>query len=160
MEDFTWWRYCMETFAALLAFCNRNPPVTGGFLHKGTVIPSFIDVRNAWLKGEFSSQKPAMQSIVMFFISYIDYTLHMHRSAYIIVKLADVLARKRTHHWLACDYIANLSMLYPLLTIKYLLCRDSVKLCFPLMESNNVWSEYSVISILLMNHYHKPRRRL
>ena len=27
----TWWRYDMETFSALMAFGERNPPVTGGF---------------------------------------------------------------------------------------------------------------------------------
>ena len=27
----TWWRHEMETFSALLALCEGNPPVTGGF---------------------------------------------------------------------------------------------------------------------------------
>ena len=27
----TWWRHQMETFSALLALCEGNPPVTGGF---------------------------------------------------------------------------------------------------------------------------------
>ena len=31
----TWWCYQMETFSALLALCERNPPMTGGFPHKG-----------------------------------------------------------------------------------------------------------------------------
>ena len=31
-ENFnTWWRHQMETFPALLALCEGNPPVTGGF---------------------------------------------------------------------------------------------------------------------------------
>ena len=30
-DDQLWWRHQVETFAALLAFCERNPPVTGGF---------------------------------------------------------------------------------------------------------------------------------
>ena len=27
----TWWHYQMESFSALLALCEANPPVTGGF---------------------------------------------------------------------------------------------------------------------------------
>ena len=30
-----WWRHQMETFSVLLAFCDSNPMVTGGFPHKG-----------------------------------------------------------------------------------------------------------------------------
>ena len=30
-----WWRHPMETFSALLTLCEGNPPVTGGFPHKG-----------------------------------------------------------------------------------------------------------------------------
>ena len=30
MRPFTWWRHQMETFSALLALCEGNPPVTGG----------------------------------------------------------------------------------------------------------------------------------
>ena len=29
--NFSWWRHQMETFSALLAHCEGNPPVTGGF---------------------------------------------------------------------------------------------------------------------------------
>ena len=29
--DIPWWRHQMEAFSALLALCERNPPVTGGF---------------------------------------------------------------------------------------------------------------------------------
>ena len=32
---FSWWRHPMETFSALLALCEGNPPVTGGFPQKG-----------------------------------------------------------------------------------------------------------------------------
>ena len=31
----SWWHHQMETFFELLALCEGNPPVTGGFPHKG-----------------------------------------------------------------------------------------------------------------------------
>ena len=37
----TWWRHQMETFSALLALCEGNPPVTGGFPTQGPVTRSF-----------------------------------------------------------------------------------------------------------------------
>ena len=36
-----WWRYQMEAFSALLALCERNPPVTGGFPSQRPVTRSF-----------------------------------------------------------------------------------------------------------------------
>ena len=30
-QAYTWWRHQMETFSALLALCEGNPPVNGGF---------------------------------------------------------------------------------------------------------------------------------
>ena len=32
---YAWWRHQTETFSALLALCEGNPPVNGGFPHKG-----------------------------------------------------------------------------------------------------------------------------
>ena len=37
----TWWRHQMETFAALLALCTENPPVTAGFFSHSSVARSF-----------------------------------------------------------------------------------------------------------------------
>ena len=37
----TWWHHQMETFAALLAPCEGNPPVTGGFPSQRPVTRSF-----------------------------------------------------------------------------------------------------------------------
>ena len=37
----TWWRHQMETFSALLAFCEGNSPVTGGFPSQRPVTRSF-----------------------------------------------------------------------------------------------------------------------
>ena len=37
----SWWRHQMETFSALLALCEENPPVTGGFPHTGQLTRSF-----------------------------------------------------------------------------------------------------------------------
>ena len=36
-----WWRHKIETFSALLALCERNPPVTGGFPSQRPVTRSF-----------------------------------------------------------------------------------------------------------------------
>ena len=36
-----WWRHQMETFSALLALCEGNPPVTGGFPSQRPVTQSF-----------------------------------------------------------------------------------------------------------------------
>ena len=36
-----WWRDQMETFSALLAHCEGNPPVTGGFPLQRSVTRSF-----------------------------------------------------------------------------------------------------------------------
>ena len=36
-----WWRHQMETFSALLALSERNPPVTGGFPSQRSVTRSF-----------------------------------------------------------------------------------------------------------------------
>ena len=37
----SWWRHQMETFFALLVFCEGNPPVTGGFPSQRPVTWSF-----------------------------------------------------------------------------------------------------------------------
>ena len=45
---FTWWRHRMETFSALLALCEGNPPVTGGFPSQRPVTRNFdvfVDLR-------------------------------------------------------------------------------------------------------------------
>ena len=39
--DASWWRHQMETFSALLALCEGNPPVTGGFPSQRPVTRSF-----------------------------------------------------------------------------------------------------------------------
>ena len=36
-----WWRHQMETFSALLALCEGNPPVTGGFPSQRSATESF-----------------------------------------------------------------------------------------------------------------------
>ena len=50
----SWWRHQMETFSALLAICERNPPFTGGFPSQRPGTRSFdvfVDVRlNKWLR--------------------------------------------------------------------------------------------------------------
>ena len=38
---YSWWRQQMETFSALLALCEGNPPVNGGFPSQGPETRSF-----------------------------------------------------------------------------------------------------------------------
>ena len=49
----SWWCHQMDTFSALLALCEGNPPVTGGFTSQRPVTRSFgvfLDLRlNKWL---------------------------------------------------------------------------------------------------------------
>ena len=40
-SNVSWWRHQMETFSALLAHCEGNPPVTGGFPSQRPVKQSF-----------------------------------------------------------------------------------------------------------------------
>ena len=48
----TWWRHPMETFFALLALCEGNPPVTGGFPSQRPVTRSFdLSLICAWTNG-------------------------------------------------------------------------------------------------------------
>ena len=44
----SWWLHLIETFSELLALCEVNPPVTGGFLSQKPVMRSFgvfVDLR-------------------------------------------------------------------------------------------------------------------
>ena len=40
-SEITWWRNQIETFSALLALCEGNLPVTGGFPYQRPVTLSF-----------------------------------------------------------------------------------------------------------------------
>ena len=40
----SWWRHQLETFSALLALCEGNPPVTGGFLSQRPVTQHSFDI--------------------------------------------------------------------------------------------------------------------
>ena len=40
---YSWWCHGMKKVIYLLALCEGNPPVTGGFPHKGTVMRGFGD---------------------------------------------------------------------------------------------------------------------
>ena len=40
-KHFSWWRHQMDTFSALPALCERNPPVTGRFPSQRPVTRSF-----------------------------------------------------------------------------------------------------------------------
>ena len=40
-QRFSWWRYHMETFSALMTFCKGNTSVTGGFPSQRPVTRSF-----------------------------------------------------------------------------------------------------------------------
>ena len=54
------WRHDMEPFSTLLTLCEGNPPVTGGFPHKGPTVRSFDGLfydslntclTNSWVAG-------------------------------------------------------------------------------------------------------------
>ena len=51
-----WWRHKMETFSALLASCEGNPPVTGGFPSQGSVTRNFDVLFDLRLHKRFSKQ--------------------------------------------------------------------------------------------------------
>ena len=52
----SWWRYQMETFSALLAHCEGNPPVTGGFPSQRSVKRGFDAFFDLHLNKWFSKQ--------------------------------------------------------------------------------------------------------
>ena len=47
-----WWRHQMETFSALLALCEGDPPTTGGSAHKGQWRGALMSsLPRAWTNG-------------------------------------------------------------------------------------------------------------
>ena len=52
----TWWRYQMETFSALLALCEGNPPITRGFPSQRPMTPSFDVFFDLRLNKQLSKQ--------------------------------------------------------------------------------------------------------
>ena len=55
-SNLTWWRYQIKAFCALLALCEGNPPVTGGFPsdshHKGQSLGALmLSLICAWTDG-------------------------------------------------------------------------------------------------------------
>ena len=52
----SWWHHQMETFSALLALCEGNPPVIGGFLSQKPVMRSFDVFFDLGLKKRLSKQ--------------------------------------------------------------------------------------------------------
>ena len=77
-----WWRHQMETFSALLDLCEGNPPVTGGFCHKGqwrfdALMFSLICARtNGWANNQNTGE------------------LRRHRTHYDVTVMAIVNTRK------------------------------------------------------------------
>ena len=53
---FSWWHHWMETFATLLALCDGNPPVTGGFPSQRPVMRSFHNFFHLCLNKRLSKQ--------------------------------------------------------------------------------------------------------
>ena len=52
-----WWRHHMETFFALLALCEGNPPVTGGFPSQRPVTRSFdFSLICVWTNGSANNR--------------------------------------------------------------------------------------------------------
>ena len=97
-----WWRYQMKTFSALLALCEGNSPVTGEFPSQRPVTRSF-DV----FFDPHPNKQLSKQSICWWFETparalwrYCNgigqpsgwATTGMHRPAYVIMMIADILA--------------------------------------------------------------------
>ena len=62
--DVPWWRHYMEIFSALLALCEGNPPVIGGFPSQRPVIQSFgvlFDLRTV----EQTIEKPVICDAIL-----------------------------------------------------------------------------------------------
>ena len=68
----TWWRHQMETFSALLAFCEGNSPVTGEFPAQRPVTRSFdVFFDQRWINGWVNNREAG--------------DLRCHRAHYVIV---------------------------------------------------------------------------
>ena len=52
----SWWRYQMETFSTLLALCEGNPPVSGGYPSQRPVTQSFDVFFDLRLNKQLSKQ--------------------------------------------------------------------------------------------------------
>ena len=64
-----WWRHQMEVLPALLALCEGNPPVTGGFPSQSPVTRScnvFLDARLKWLPVIWDVMALIMTSLMLF----------------------------------------------------------------------------------------------
>ena len=55
-ETHSWWRHQMESFSALLALCEENPPVTGGLSSQRPVTGTFDDFFDSHLNKKLSKQ--------------------------------------------------------------------------------------------------------
>ena len=53
---YPWWHHQMEAFSALLALCEGNPPITGGFLSQRPVTRNFDVFFNLLLNKRLSKQ--------------------------------------------------------------------------------------------------------
>ena len=64
-----WWRHQMETFSALLAMYEGNPPVTGGFPSqgqwRGPLMFSLICTKNKWLTKQMRRHRAHYNVTVM-----------------------------------------------------------------------------------------------
>ena len=62
----SWWRHQMETFSVLLALCEGNPPVTGGFPSQRPVTRSFDIFFYLRLDGDLKRHHAHCDVTVMF----------------------------------------------------------------------------------------------
>ena len=73
----SWWRHQMKTFSSLLALCDGNPPVTGGFPSQKPVtriydVPLICAWANGWAKtrdsGDLKRHRAHYDVTLMFYV--------------------------------------------------------------------------------------------
>ena len=80
----SWWRHRMMTFSALLALCEGNPTITGGFPHKGqwrgALMLSLISARTP-VTGEFPAQRASnAENVSVWWRHHVPFAVEWHWS--------------------------------------------------------------------------------
>ena len=113
---FTWWRYQMATFSALLALCEVNPPVTSGIISKRPVTRSVDVFIQLCLNKRFSKQSWA-------------WCLRSHRAHYDVTDMT-ILIFLKINLMVTCnvciclDNRSDVAVICTIITIPYLNISD------------------------------------
>ena len=94
----SWWRHQMGTFSALLAFCEGNPPVTGGFPSQRPMTRSFdVLMICTWTNG-WANKRDAGDLRRHYDVIIIISTSRANQSALLVMWLPINLEQKYTKH--------------------------------------------------------------